>query len=134
MTDDELNRALAEVMGWKHEWHKENRPGQCAAGLVLPHWHDERGVRKMKHADFAQSLDALRDGPERLLREAGWQRSSWITPHRDERACWVSPDHLLVSCCQAYSERHETEAEARVRAALAALQALAAAKAEVAHR
>ena len=69
-TDDEINRSIAELMGWIYERHPESRPGKCV-GRALPHWHAPDGRAAGEPPNFTHDLNALRDGPERVLREAG---------------------------------------------------------------
>ena len=73
MTDRELDRALAEASGWRmndvggHEkWiDSSSEDWRClTCGNTLPR--------------FSTDLNELRDGPERVLREAGWRFSLWM--------------------------------------------------------
>jgi hypothetical protein len=61
LSGDELNRAIAEAMGWEQREVATVDPknsGSPPNGKIPP---------------FDTSLDALSAGPERLARERGWQ-------------------------------------------------------------
>lgn len=117
-TGRDLDRAIAEAMGWTVEWieiprlYRDGVRGDWYSRRAsLPHWHS--------------SLDALRHGPEKVLREAGcyfdakvgapylhgWQRITWFGKRGD----------ALTELDALYDGG---EAEARARVALAALKAL----------
>jgi hypothetical protein len=67
MNDGELNREIAEAMGWRcHEtavwgWYYNRGEGDYPFGTWKP------------LSDFVNDLNALRDHPEKRLRLAGWQ-------------------------------------------------------------
>lgn len=60
-----LDRAIAELMGWKFAQHPFVT-GNYSTREALA------GGSWRRIPAFTESLDALRDGPERVLREAGW--------------------------------------------------------------
>lgn len=116
LNPQELNRALALAMGWTKfgagDWPKK----ACLHGNLTwyaDHWHDERG--QQRDLAFATSLDALRDGPERVLRAAGWCIRVTESTGSVE-AEWYSLRGNMEGATA------DTEVEARAHAALAALQ------------
>lgn len=72
--------------------------------------------------DYTTDLNALRDGPERVLREAGW-RLTVATQGDWAGAAWRFPVFPSPFAVPKQSEA-STEARARAEAALAALAAL----------
>lgn len=113
--NDDLNRALAEATGWTFEAHQDKRPNKCGALDDGPHWHNESGVRKGL-SDWAASLDALRDGPERVLRKRGLRFFLATDLDGVLMAEWIDESNTTIGRFWA-----SDEAEARARAALAAL-------------
>ena len=108
LTGRDLDRAIAEAMGWEQN------------EFETAYWYDEPGAdapsdRPLPH--FHRSLDALRDGPEKVLREASMVLGLHVEP-TVARAGWAS----LAASRIDYSGYGSTEAEARARACLAALQ------------
>lgn len=69
--------------------------------------------------DYHEDLNALRDGPEQVLRERGWSLivTDFVT---DGQRLWSARWFTALAELVRYTGR--TEAEARARAALAALQ------------
>lgn len=116
LSGDALNRALAEVMG--EPVRVDERMGY---GRTL-FW---RGQGEQV-PDFATSLDALRDGPEQLLREGkAWEIvAAWFRTSEGVEV-FEATIHVIGSAAP-FVGRGATEAEARARAALAALQSAAA--------
>ena len=105
MTDRELDRALAEAMGLHPDVVRAHGRA-LVEGLDFPIWHAD--------------LNALRDGPERVLRDAGWFLN--IEVSRDgATATWDSGAPMFVPSGTAYTP---TEARARAEAALAALRVM----------
>lgn len=122
--NDDLNRALAEAMGWR----VRNTPSVGPALYEVPRgqrdWEIDGCSLYGGYAnvpDFATSLDALRDGPERVLREAGaWEIvAAWFRTSAGVEA-FEATIHMH-GFATAFAGRGATEAEARARAALAAL-------------
>jgi len=115
---EELNREIAEAMGWV-----ERDLTTCLMRSAL-HWHDETRACYPRLPDFVNDLNALRDGPEKRLRDAGW---FLVVMSPDGRPAWFAewrgwpdgPEGVRLSA----AEFAPTEAEARARAALAALKA-----------
>lgn len=115
-----LDRAIAEAMGWTH-FHGDASliDGKFDRG-VLP--GDDSG-RTYRVPAFHESLDALRDGPEKVLREAGWwmclyeggeaPNTFWLIEWRHPRLA-TAPLEMTAT----------TESVARANAALKALTAL----------
>lgn len=120
-TTTDLNRRLAEAMGWTFESHTDKRPNQCGALNPLAHWHNEHGIVKGL-PNFTASLDQLRDGPEKMLREAEWTyeiRGDKFDGAAVEAGWWMPGYAGAIAL-----EGEATEAEARAKAALAALLVL----------
>ena len=135
----ELNRAVAVAMGWvaytnvrggythviwqrtgqKPPWEASQRPWhpeayeRIAAADISPQKHIEAPI-----PDFTTDLNALRDGPEALLRAAGLQLNVSVQDG-EASAGWGRAHPLNVWVSNA-----DTEALARARAALAGLQAM----------
>lgn len=122
---DELNRALLLAMGYRlelvqyrsgafgtgtqtHEKFTDGEDWHCATCGELP--------------DFARDLNELRDGPERMLREAGWTfeiRGDKFDGMAVEAGWWMPGVAGAIAL-----EGAPTEAKARASAALHALEAM----------
>ena len=93
LTDTELNTRLMEAMGW--HW----TPGYIDDDQDYEGWWTKPNG-DVESIDFnCRSLDALKSGPEKLLREAGWVLA--VTGFDDDSwsAEWwkVGRDFVLVS-------------------------------------
>ena len=105
-----LDHALAAAMGSQynaedHEW-------------TLP---DGTLIQDMELPSYSTSIEALVVGPERMLRNAGaWMRLKVSSSETISITWWVV-DLIRRRLCEVQCA---TEAEARARAALAALKAL----------
>lgn len=111
----DLDRAIAEAMGWTFYARNAGEDDWYAT-------HD--GTYRNQHLpSFSTSLDALSEGPEKVLRETGLtlivgQRDGWY-------AVWEQWDVQHHNDLHDYEgESNISEAEARALAALAALRAL----------
>lgn len=106
---DALNVAIAEEMV------------ACGRQDLLPVGIDEDGSEYTRVPNFARSLDALRDGPERVLRDAGCFFSLALRIGSDSEIYGIG---WLKNGGPHYGVYDgATEAEARARAVLAALRA-----------
>lgn len=135
----DLDRAIAEAMGWR-VWltqHGQYTHAVWQTGADEPwkrtqraYWNPEayteitwREIDPMKHIEsesvprFHASLDALRDGPEKVLREAGWRRAFFNRNENMMWGWWKGRQEVL------YSEDVYGETAARALAALRALRA-----------
>ena len=64
LTDTELNERIGKAMGWKQH---------CPD---CPLWKSTDGHEFGSYLpEYVDSLDALKSGPEKMLREAGWEIS-----------------------------------------------------------
>ena len=129
MTADErtaLNREIAELMGWRHKRTGDERYEDCREASV-DHWHTDDGIAYCL-PDFAASLDALRDGPEAVLRKAFYIPAVELFVDVDGVEDWyfrwiptrtVQHEFPLIG-----RGRATTEALARARAVAKALSAL----------
>lgn len=120
----ELDRAIAEAMGGARAkpgwyWFRETGGADGFPDIDAP--GQEPLFCDSPDNQFHSSLDALRDGPERMLREAGWSVTVILGgkvggPERWS-VVWAS-DSFDGEATAA------TEAEARARACLTALRAM----------
>lgn len=110
LTGRELDRAIATAM-----YH-------AGGEGYLPYGTDEDGAHYQRIPAFHESLDALRDGPEKVLREAGCLVSVYYFPDHVQ-AEWRIP-RKGGGAPNIYDGQGLTEALARADAALKALTAL----------
>jgi hypothetical protein len=120
MSNRELDRAIAEAMGehvhdWEHD-QKTTRMYVCRTCQV----RSPAGQTSAPHS-FSTDLNALRDGPERVLREAGWAQR--VVQVNGARGCFWDAEWWTMQ-----GDLHEasapTEARARAEAALMALRVM----------
>ena len=115
-TPDEVNRHIAELMGWKYV-------PDPVGGVRSAHWQHSTGVWRDYVPDYYHDLNALHDGPEATLRAAALKLS-----------VDVYLDHAVVSWWSDERARTNpeitapTEAAARALAAEAALREMQEAK------
>ena len=114
LSGDELDRAIAEAMGATAPCGYRDFDG---TGCHLSLGSHVGAMHEYEAPEFDMSLDALRDGPEKVLREAGLLLSVWQPHQARVNAGWHSDT-------KAWLGNGGTEAEARARAALAALVAM----------
>lgn len=111
----ELDRAIAEAMGWVFDYQ----------GVRL-YARNERQVNDkdggtLDPLPYSTSLDALADGPEKVLRERGWARLTVEWDNRDaHEVFWYRDRRDEYPAASGFAT---TEAAARAEAALAALNA-----------
>lgn len=109
-TDDEINRSIAELMGAEQDGNKWVIPLPCGCPSYLN-----------TLPDFTRDLNALRDGPEKVLREAGLRLV--IESHRGGEKCASWATWARHGAC--YDDDDEARARAlAVEAALTALRAV----------
>lgn len=104
-TPDEVSRSIAELMGWKRHGSHWDRPDGAPIGT-----------------DYYHDLNALRDGPEAKLREAGY--TLIVGQHDGWYAVWSKWDVLRHNEIKDWEADGPTEAAARALAAEAALKAM----------
>ena len=75
LTDTELNERIGRLLGWKR--YKEAHPQidwasmpDYSAGWG---WASPEGKREAFIPNYTTSLDALKSGPEKILRAQGWR-------------------------------------------------------------
>lgn len=108
LTGRALDRALAEAMGL--ETHGKGEDTALTTGGLLPRWHS--------------SIDALVSGPEKKLREVGFYFEVGSSVGEESVRGAFSATWWVANGDEIADAQGDTEAEARARACLAALQAL----------
>ena len=123
-TPADINRSIAELVGHP-EWVRLHEPRQDEQ--EAHHGHDGfgpngectwcLGIVERALPDYYRDLNALRDGPEVLLRAEGWTSTVWYYRDDGYHAQWIPPVIALGA-----RGRADTEAAARALAAEAALK------------
>ena len=111
MSDRELDRAIAEAVGWEQD------PPETGAWYEL----GNQACHFSADVEFSTNLNALRDGPERVLREAGWTMELLL--HHAYAIRWTN-GYIGGVPFQQERAQAPTEARARAEAALQALQVM----------
>ena len=86
LTDTEINGRLAVALGWTHpcdgRCHLAEEPYDCQMPWGTTNYH------AWTPPAFTDAIDALKAGPEKLLREVGWKIAVCELPDGSFEAMW----------------------------------------------